>query len=179
MDGLTMAEKEYLERSLKNLDNLRHFLCAEGCSPETTSPEAFYRYLAKAKLILGNLNLSVSFAGNLMAKHYLTAKLPMIPFDAAQKPQGAPGLDVDARTADGKRVVAELKTTDPYLIHDLGAAQKTEFRKDFEKLKIARAEHKFFFVTEARTFEAMKRKYAREIPGITVVLLTTGEEYQA
>jgi hypothetical protein len=34
-------------------------------------------------------------------------------------------------------------------------------------------------VTEARTFEAMKKKYASEIPGVTVVLLTTGDEHQA
>jgi hypothetical protein len=114
-----------------------------------------------------------------MAKHYLMSKLPMSSFDAAQKPQGAPGLDIDARTIDGKRVVAEVKTTDPYQIEDLGAAQKTEFRKDFEKLRSVQAAHKFFFVTEVRTFEAMRKKYAREIPGITVVLLTTGDEYIA
>ena len=78
-----------------------------------------------------------------------------------------------------KRVIAEVKTTDPYLIDDLGAAQKTEFRKDFKKLMHAQAEYKFFFVTEARTFAAMRKKYAREIPGVSVVLLTTGEEYLA
>jgi hypothetical protein len=28
-----------------------------------------------------------------------------------------------------------------------------------------------------RTFEIMKKRYAREIPGITVVLLPSGDEY--
>ncbi len=177
MNQLTTAEKSYIERSLKTLDDLKAFLCAEGCSSATTSSRDFYKYLAKAKLLLGNLNLSVSFAGSLMAKEYLVAKFPMAPFDVAQKPQGAPGLDIDAKTTEGARVVGEIKTTDPYLIEDLGAAQRTEFRKDFEKLRIAKADYKFFFVTERRTFDAMKKKYAREIPGITIVLLTTGEEY--
>jgi hypothetical protein len=179
MTDLTTAERAYLARSVKILDDLKQFLCAETCNFETISPLAFYSYIAKAKLILGNLNLSVSFAGNLMAKHYLMGIFTMTPFDAAQKPQGAPGLDIDATTIDGKRVVAEIKTTDSYLTNDLGAQQKAEFRKDFEKLRSAQAEHKFFFVTEARTFEAMKKKYAREIPGVTVVLLTTAEEYLA
>lgn len=178
MNELTLAEKEYLDRSLKTLDDLKQFLCTETCSSDDISPQRLYSYLARAKIILGNLNLSISFAGNLMAKHYLMAKLSMFPFDAARKAQGAPGLDIDARTIDGKRVVAEVKTTDPYLIDDLGAAQKTEFRKDFEKLKNAVAEHKFFFVTEVKSFGVMKKKYAREIPGVTVVLLTTGEEHQ-
>jgi len=177
MDELTTGERSYAEQSLKTLADLNNFLSTHACCIETSSPRDLYQHLAKVKLILGNLNLSVSFAGALMAKHYLMGKLPMSCFDIARKPQGAPGLDIDARTIDGARVVAELKTTDPYLINDLGAAQKTEFRKDFEKLRNVQAEHKFFFVTEARTFQTMKKKYAREIPGITVVLLTTGDEH--
>jgi hypothetical protein len=128
MTGLTAAEKDYLERTLKSLESLKHFLCTEFCSPDTSSPWEFYSYLAKAKRILGNLNLGMSFAGNLMAKHYLTIKLPMIAFDAAQKPQGAPGLDIDVRTVDGQRVVAEVKTTDPYLIQDSGFGRSSENR---------------------------------------------------
>ena len=68
----------------------------------------------------------------------------------------------------------------PYGIGDLaklGAGQKTSFIKDFEKLKKAQANYKFFFVTEMRAFEIMKKRYAREIPGITVVLLPSGDEY--
>lgn len=177
MDQLTAGERSYLEEGFKTLDDLRTFLSSEVCSGATTSPLDLYRYLAKAKLILGNLNLRVSFAGNLMAKEYLLKKFPMIPFDVAKKPQGAPGLDIDARTTEGARVIGEIKTTDPYLITDLGAAQKTEFRKDFEKLRNAKADYKFFFVTEERTFDAVKKKYAREIPGISIVLLTTGENH--
>jgi hypothetical protein len=44
----------------------------------------------------------------------------------------------------------------------------------------AKADLKFFFVTEPRTFEIMKRhKNHPQLAGIIIVLLTTGEEFTA
>lgn len=113
----------------------------------------------------------MSFIATLMAKEYLGSVLDMAPFDAALKPQGAPGLDIDERTQRGDRVVAEIKTTVPYLGADLGAAQKTSFLKDFAKLRIAEAPYKFFFLTNPDAYNAVMRRYAAEVVGVSVVLL--------
>ncbi len=103
----------------------------------------------------------------------------MQPFDVAAKAQGAPGLDIDAMTEDGERVVGEIKTTVPYNGPDLGASQQATFQKDFDKLRAAEAERKYFFVTNEAVFRLMQRsRYARELEGVTVVLVTTGEEYR-
>jgi hypothetical protein len=74
--------------------------------------------------------------------------------------------------------VAEIKTTSPYMPNDLGAQQKAMFEKDFTKLANAIADIKLFLVTETKTFELMKKpKYKSQLSGVTVVLLTTNEEF--
>jgi hypothetical protein len=91
------------------------------------------------KAIVGNASNDMSFIAALMAKDYLYSTLPMVDYDAGLKPQGAPGLDIDERTSDGRRVVGEIKTTTPYNGPDLGAQQKAMFAKDFDKLNAASA----------------------------------------
>jgi hypothetical protein len=80
--------------------------------------------------------------------------------------------DVDVRTPDGRRLIAEIKTTDPYLPSDFGAQQKQRFLEDFAKLKNTVAELKYLFVTEGRTYEILARKYATQIPDVQIVLLS-------
>ena len=64
------------------------------------------------------------------------------------------------------------------MVKDFGAQQVTSFKKDFVKLNSALAEHKFLFVTHELAFTALqKSKYCSQIPGVKIVLLTTGEEY--
>jgi len=117
----------------------------------------------------------MSFIAALMAKEYLGTVMSLRPFDIGDKPQGAPGLDLDELTIDGRRVVAEIKTTTPYQGNDLGAAQKAAFEKDFVKLNAASADLKYFFVTDRKTFEIVSRKYSKRLPGVNVVLLPQGE----
>ncbi|MFE8698264.1 hypothetical protein ACFYKT_18230 [Cytobacillus sp. FJAT-53684] len=89
----------------------------------------------------------------------------------AMKAQGSPGLDVDETTSDGKSIIGELKTTYPYKESDLGANQKNNFIKDFEKLKQNEADYKYFFVTESKTFEIVRSKYIQYLKGVNLVLL--------
>lgn len=175
---LTPAERAYLDALKGRLDKLSAFLSERPSPSATAATRDWYGYLADLKEIIGNASNGISFVATLMAKDYLARKLPLVTFDAAAKPQGAPGLDIDEKTTDGKRVVAEIKTTMPYLGSELGAQQKATFKKDFEKLKIVQAEYKFFFVTEQATFEIVKRRYADQLQGVTVVLLTTDEEHR-
>ena len=119
----------------------------------------------------------LGFFATLMAKQFLSRR-HYVEFDAAAKAQGAPGLDIDTQTRDGRRVIAEIKTTVPYLGTDFGAQQATSIKKDIVKLNSASADYKYFFVTDASAFKALKAKrYLVSTVGIRIVLLTTGEEH--
>jgi hypothetical protein len=137
------------------------------------------RLLVGIKEIVGNASNDLSLVATLMAKEHLYRMLPMQPFDAALKPQGASGLDIDECTVDGERVVAEIKTTSPYRPNDLGAAQKASFVRDFAKLRAAEAKHKFFFVTDPATYAVVQRRYAPEMPEVACVLLGPFDDRQA
>jgi hypothetical protein len=61
---------------------------------------------------------------------------------------------------------------------DFGAAQITAFKKDFSKLRETAADLKYMFVTEAEAFRLLlKPKYCRQLPGVSIVLLPTGDEH--
>lgn len=168
---LTPNERKQLAAVERRQSELRAFLLQQA-RPLSDGPLSdWFTFLSAIKQITGNASNDLSFIATLLAKEYLCSVLVMAPFDAALKPQGAPGLDIDERTRSGERVVAEIKTTVPYLGTDLGAQQKTAFRKDFAKLQLAEAPHKFFFLTDARAFEVVIRKYAADLAGVSVVLL--------
>jgi hypothetical protein len=171
----TNAETEYLSGIEGRHRHLRSFLQERAPPTHETTPPEWHRLLSTMKAIVGNASNDMSFIAALLAKAYLCQALPMRDFDVALKPQGAPGLDIDELTADGRRVVAEIKTTTPYAGTDLGAQQEAMFAKDFVKLNGALADLKFFFLTDRTAFDLMRRKYHLRIPAVTVVLLPEGE----
>jgi len=176
---ITKNENEYFKNIYLRLCQLKEFLITKEL-PTSYSPENWYAYLNEIKTIQGNSNNDVSFIATMMAKDYLERKFEISSFDAAQKSQGAPGLDIDLFLSDGRRLVAEIKTTSPYKVNDLGAQQKATFIKDFDKLLCANAQIKLFMVTERKTYDLMKTmKYKKYIPGVTVVLLSSNEEFLA
>jgi hypothetical protein len=168
---------------MKQIENRLARMCDLLSSKEFPSLEdtaTWYGYLAEIKAIQGNSSNDVSFVATLMAKQYLAKRYGLQNFDATDKPQGAPGVDIDVQLPDGRRLVAEIKTTTPYMPNDLGAQQKTTFEKDFIKLANATADVKLFLVTEVKTFELMKKhKYRSQLRGVSIVLLTTNEEFAA
>lgn len=174
---LTDTERGYLEDIDRKLGQLRGYLQTHPEPGVNTAPTAWLGHLTQIKSILGNTSNWMSLVAALLAREYLSGVLQMRPYDAAAKAQGACGLDVDEQTISGERVVAEIKTTEPYKENDLGAAQKASFRKDFKKLRDATAPHKFFFVTSERAFLVVQARYMGEVPGVTVVLL--GEQPRA
>ena len=175
MTKLTLGEQEYLGAVRTKVRKVAELLKPE-INHALDDSRAWYSYLTAIKFAFGNLDNDISFVGVLMAKEYLLRTLEVEPLDVSTKPQGAPGLDIDGRTVSGERIVGELKTTFPYGALGLGAKQKSSFRKDFVKLQKAKAVHKYFFVTERKTFEIAIAKYRREIPGVKVVLLPDGPE---
>jgi hypothetical protein len=168
----TRPEAAYLERIRTRLAELREYLGGVSLSEESHISE-WFSALAKIKAIQGNINNDLSFLACLLAKRYLEKHFGLNDFDAAAKPQGAAGLDINVTVPSGKRLIAEIKTTVPYLnrINDLGAKQKESFRNDFAKLNNTAADYKFFFVTDKATFDVVKRKYSSEIPGVEIILL--------
>lgn len=175
--SLTENESASLERTASRIENLRTFLHTQHPPSPSAPPLEWFGHLAKFKQILGNFSNDLSFASCLLAKEYLSARFSLVPFDVAQKPQGASGLDIDERTSCGALVIAEIKTTTPYHKNRFGAAQTTALRKDFAKLISIEAEHKFMFVTDSEAFDALKTGFTAELPGVTIVCLTTGDEY--
>lgn len=168
---LTRNETYFLRETARRIATLRNVLAAE-CPTEDDDAAAWYRYLATIRSTLGNLSNSISFVATMLAKRHLEAHFGVTSFDAAAKPQGAPGLDIDVTTPDGRRIVAEVKTTGPYLPDDFGAQQKKTIEADFRKLNQAVAAVKFLFVTDRRAFEILNRKYAHKNPSVEVILLT-------
>jgi hypothetical protein len=174
--SLTPAEQRYCEDIARRIDRIRQLLTDKTLGAPD-SPTLWYEFLSELRDIQGNSSNDLSFVATLLAKRYLSQHF-QISFCAAEKPQGAPGIDIDCRTPAGERIVGEIKTTKPYQATDFGAQQAAMFNKDFAKLSAAEAQHKFLFVTEPRAFEVLKKsKYSKLMPGVRVVLLKTGEGY--
>jgi len=177
--SLSDQERLALGRIRERATRLGTYLQTARVPDDSSALAEWFRFLAAMKEIVGNSDNDLSLVASIMARDWLCSNLKMCSYDAVRKAQNAPGLDVDERTEDGARVVAEIKTTEPYQKNDLGAAQLDSFRKDFAKLNTAVAAHRFFFVTSPRAFEMMRAKYAAQIPDVTVVLLPSGETFRA
>ena len=163
-------EQAYFERIRQHVTTLFDYL-STNAAPIDDDPEAWFEFIAGIRDIQGNISNVQSFLATMLVKWYLMSRFNLADFDAAEKAQGAPGLDIDVLTDRGERIVGEIKTTVPYGKNDLGAQQKSTFQKDFKKLNEANAPHKFFFVTSRRTFEIMQARYAHLIPDVEIILL--------
>jgi hypothetical protein len=165
-------EEAYINIMAEKLTKLSLNLSDKSSISKTESPLEWYGQLNQIKQIIGNLNNDVSFIATLLAKNYLKSKFK-IDFDAAEKKQGAPGLDIDIQ-ANGKRIIGEIKTTTPYGQNDFGSQQKTSFKRDFEKLRLAKADYKYMFVTEDSSYSILcKESYSTLLSGVTIVQLTS------
>lgn len=175
---LTPREQEYCNAIADRIGRLRALLNARTFEMGA-EPPAWYDFLSVLREIQGNSSNDLSFVATLLAKRYL-AEEHGAQFCAAEKPQGAPGIDIDVNGEDGARIVAEIKTTLPYQPRDFGAQQAAMFKKDFAKLVLAEAKHKYLFVTEPRAFDVLRKpKYSNLMPGVRVVLLKTRERFDA
>lgn len=175
---LTEKEKRYCSEIADRVSRIREFLY-KNTLIEPPEPVQWHSFLSTLRKIQGNLSNDGSFIATLLAKQYLNTKFG-VEFDAAEKPQGAPGIDIEVESSDGQRIVAEIKTTVPYQVSDFGAQQAASFKKDFAKLAASGAKHKFLFVTDSGVFLALQKgKYTKLMPGVRIVHLATGQEHTA
>lgn len=173
--GATVREQADLVALRRRIEELRTFLTTNTVPDPESDIGSWYAYLRVIKGITGNASNDMSFVATVMAREYLSRTLPMRPFDANTKAQGAPGLDIDEQTQDGERVIGEIKTTTPYGTNDFGANQIATLKKDFAKLRDALAPHKFFFVTEKAAFDIVMRRYMAHLEDVKIVLLPSTE----
>jgi hypothetical protein len=172
---LTSKEKNYCSEIAARVSRMRTFL-NENNLADPPDAAAWHSFLSALCSIQGNINNDGSFVATLLAKKYLQSKF-RVDFDAADKPQGAPGIDIDVRTLEGQHIVAEIKTTVPYKPSDFGGNQADHFKKDFAKLTASKADYKFLFVTDSRAFAFLQKdKYRKMMPAVRIVHLGTGQE---
>lgn len=175
---LTENERRYCSEIADRVSQMREFL-NKNVLVEPPQPIEWHSFLSRLRKIQGNLSNYGSFIATLLAKQYLFSKFG-VGFDAAEKPQGASGIDIDIETSEGHRIVSEIKTTVPYQVTDFGANQANAFKKDFAKLAASEARYKYLFVTDSAAFSALQKdKYTKLMPGVRIVHLLTGEEHAA
>jgi hypothetical protein len=176
MSDLTPGEQSFC-KAIRNKDRaLRSFLEANNLIDPVAAND-WLRYLSGVKRALGNLNNDVGFVATLLVKDYLKRRFAIRDFDAAGKRQGAPGIDIEAWTAQGDSVIGELKTTIPYQ-PGFGAAQRTAILKDIARLAASTARHRFMFVIDPESFQTLCGKgFAARAPGVEVVDLVTNRSF--
>ena len=174
---LTPQEQKKVAEIAKKVRDLREYFARFDLPEGTVHLKGWYEFLNGIKIVSGNLDADQSFVATLLAKQFLLGQHGGLAFDAAAKSQAAPGLDIDATTNDGKRIVGEVKTVFPYQVQDFGSQQRKSIMTDLEKLATARADFKYMFVSEIQTFEVLVRKYGKRLEGINLVLLVNGKEF--
>jgi hypothetical protein len=176
---LSHNESEALKATAQKLSALRDYLNTWSLG-EGLDLRRLKATVEQVQEIQGNLANDGSLIACVLARQFLQQQFKIPAFDAAAKPQGAPGLDVNVLTSSRERIIGEVKTTVPCgrQRRDLGANQKATFIKDFEKLERQEAHHKFFFVTNPLTHKAVSELYRRRLneENIKLVLLDGEEE---
>ena len=168
-------EVKYLKAIQAKDCRLRDFLNSKPF-PDTSSSETLFQYLTEIKSILGNHHNDISFVASLLAKEFLIDRFEGLTWDAAEKAQGAPGLDIDLIWND-LRIIGEIKTTVPYQ-KGFGAQQKAAIKKDLKKLRENEAAHKFMMVTSDEAYETLRgQSFKSLLNKIEVVNLTQGDSF--
>lgn len=174
--SLTPGEQRFCETIRAKDAALRSFLDGNKLANPVETIQ-WLNYLIGVKIALGNLNNDLSFIGTLLIKTYLHRRFRVTNFDAAEKPQGAPGIDIECRTTDGKTIIGELKTTKPYQ-PGFGAAQRTSILKDLTRLVNTPADYRFMFVIDPDAFLALCNKnFAAKAIGVEIIDLLTGKNF--
>lgn len=148
----------------KKIKRLETFLSNEDLHVRDTTIRIALMKFLRLKEIIGNINMDIHFLASYLANSFLT-KRHGVTIDMA-KAVGSSGMDIEL-----EQVVAEIKTTVPYLEDDFGAKQKETIRKDLERLENADKKHKYFLLTDDKTEQILKRKYSKHYPSVKIVNL--------
>ena len=165
---MTRKEIDAVYKSFQKLESLRNALFTDV---NTEDIYEIFKFFNRIKEIMGNFSTDVSYISCLMAKDYLCSQFNLGHYDVSEKSQSAPGPDIEVYTAEGKKIIAEIKSTIPYKENDFGSQQIDSLRNDFSKLKNSSADYKYMFVTNESAYNILNKKYSAELEGIMLVLL--------
>lgn len=176
----TKNEINEINAIYKKVNAIKEFMNSNEFPEQQSNIIEIFNYLDKLRSTQGNINNDISLIATLLSKEYIVKTHGgQWSFDAAEKKQGANGLDIDIQYDKQERLVAEIKTTVPYHQHDFGAAQRESIQRDIDKLNNASAQYKYFFVTNLRAYEILqKESYKNRMKNITLVLLTNESSEQ-
>ena len=119
---------------------------------------------------LGNLGSIINFLALQKAKLFLEKKFNQELPGILLKDINTPGWKINFILRDGKRIVAEAKTTTPNG-KTLGSKQREEISKVLDKLKSIDADYKYLFVTNEETARILHIEYSMELEGISVEII--------
>lgn len=148
----------------KKMSRLREFFATENLQVTNGNIRTALSKFLELKKHIGNIGNDIHFLASYLANSFLS-KRHNVTIDLG-KAVGSSGLDIELET-----IVAEIKTTIPYLENDFGAAQKREIKKDLERLDDTRAEYKYFFVIDDGTERILRQKYSKNYPSVKIVNL--------
>ena len=118
----------------------------------------------------GNLGSIINFLTLQKAKLFLEKKFNQELPGVLLKDINTPGWKINCILNDGKRIVAEAKTTTP-TGRSFGSKQREEISKVLDKLKSVDAGYKYLFVTNEDTARILHIEYSMELVGITVEII--------
>ena len=125
-------------------------------------------YLIRIKGIIGNLDNEIHTSAMQLIKIYLKEQHPEIQ-DWEFKEGGQAGIDIEGKKDNKLMVIGELKTTNPYLENDFGAAQKKNIIKDLERLENAYLPYKYFFIVNKESFSILHERYRKIFPSVKII----------
>lgn len=173
---LKVNEARYIETIKLKDERLRDFISNHHL-PKEDSEALYFNYLSGLKSIIGNFHNDISFIASLLAKRFLQDRFDRLQWDAAEKAQGAPGLDIDINWQSA-RIIGEIKTTIPYQ-KGFGSSQKTAIKKDLDKLQNHDADFKFMMVTSEEAYQTLRQSpFNTMLDKVEVVNLVSGDSFK-
>lgn len=148
----------------RKIDRLKTFIVNEDLQVKNGDVKTALPKFLKLKEYIGNIGNDLHFLALCLASYFLKER-HCVTIDI-NKAAGSAGLDIES-----EEIVAEIKTTIPYLENDFGAAQKREIRKDLERLENSPEKHKYLFVIDDRTERILRHKYSKNYPSVKIVNL--------
>jgi len=153
-----------IDSTNRKMDRLKTFIINEDLHIRNGDVKTALIKFLKLKEHIGNIGNDLHFLASCLASSFLKER-HHVTIDLT-KAAGRAGLDIKS-----EEIVAEIKTTIPYLENDFGAAQKREIRKDLERLENSPEKHKYFFVVDDRTERILRHKYSKNYPSVKIVNL--------
>ncbi|SEP84808.1 hypothetical protein SAMN04487977_101601 [Treponema bryantii] len=167
---MNQREIEDFNQITLRINNVKQYLNECNTSYQSSDIEDLLKDYVTIKDLLGNLNAGVNFLILQKAKIFLEKEFKHPVPDVLLKNVTSQGFKIDYRLDNGKRIIAEAKTTTP-TGRDFGAKQRDEIVKVLNKLKSVYADYKYLFVTNVDTANILHIQYSMDLVGIIVEVL--------